>query len=75
MRGENDALANVAPLIDIFGDGGKFLTKWPGDIEVEELRIHNRTGRPLGTERFVRRLEKQLGRILGPQKGGRPGKK
>jgi len=74
VKGQNDALANVKPLIDFFGDGGKFLAKGLGGIEVEELRMHTRTGRPLGASRFVRRLETKLGRILAPQKGGRPKK-
>ena len=74
VNGENDALANVKPLIDIFGDGAKFLANGNSDIELDELRMHSRTGRPLGEEGFVRRLEKRLGRILAPQKGGRPRK-
>jgi len=36
--------------------------------------MRSRTGRPLGEEGFVGRLGKQLGGILAPQKGGRPGK-
>jgi len=74
VKGENDVLANVKPLIYIFGDGAKFLAKGISDIELDELRMHSRTGRPLGEEGFVRRLEKRLGRILAPQKGGRPRK-
>ena len=41
--------------------------------EVEEwrrLREHERTGRPLGDEEFVVRLEKDLGRVLHRQKRG-----
>jgi hypothetical protein len=37
-------------------------------------RIPNeRSGRPMGGERFVTRLEAQLGRILHPQKRGPKG--
>jgi len=32
------------------------------------------TGRPLGTADFVENLEKTVGRVLTPQKGGRPPK-
>jgi hypothetical protein len=38
------------------------------------LRKHERTGRPLGSKRFVGQLEEKLGRVLKPQKGGRPKK-
>ena len=36
------------------------------------LRINTYSGRPLGTEAFVERLEAALGRKLRPGKGGRP---
>ena len=35
---------------------------------------HERTGRPLGSKRFIGQLEAKLGRVLKPQKGGRPKK-
>lgn len=38
---------------------------------MEELRKHERTGRPLGSERFVKKLERTLDRILHKQKPGR----
>jgi putative transposase len=36
------------------------------------LRLNTYSGRPLGTEAFVERLEATLGRKLRPAKGGRP---
>jgi len=36
----------------------------------EDLRRHSRTGRPLGNETFLERLETMAGRILKPQKRG-----
>ena len=42
--------------------------------ELKEFRGHGRTGRPLGDERFLERLEGLVGRALKPQKGGRPRK-
>ena len=41
---------------------------------VNRLRLSTRTGRPVGTSDFLDRLERLLGRILRPQKGGRPRK-
>jgi putative transposase len=38
----------------------------------EIVRRHTRTGRPLGREEFLRRLENQTGRKLISQKRGRP---
>jgi len=42
--------------------------------ELKALRAHGRTGRPLGDEPFLERLEGLVGRVLKPQKGGRPRK-
>ena len=50
-----------------------------GDLEaafMDNLRKNTNTGRPCGTNAFIKRLEKRLGRLLTPQKAGRkPGKK
>jgi putative transposase len=39
--------------------------------KLESLRRHEKTGRPLGSDGFVRRLGTALGRILERQKPGR----
>ena len=36
--------------------------------DLRTLRRHERTGRPLGSETFVRRLQRTLRRLLCPQK-------
>ena len=43
--------------------------------EAERIRRNTHTGRPLGSEEFVRQTERMLGRALAPQKGGRPRKR
>ena len=42
------------------------------EIEVERLRRHTTTGRPLGGDRFIARLETKLGRRLHALPPGRP---
>lgn len=43
------------------------------DKEIESvIRKVTSTGRPLGTERFIKRLEKILERDILPKKAGRP---
>jgi len=39
--------------------------------EIERIRRHERTGRPLGNDGFVGKLEETLGRILQCHKPGR----
>lgn len=43
--------------------------------DIEKLRLHERTGRPLGDEIFMKRLEGMVGRILRRQKPGRKKKR
>lgn len=71
LTGVDDNLVKVAPLLEIVKDWRGFLLSAISEKEMEELRKHERTGRPLGNERFVEKLEGALGRILGRQKPGR----
>jgi len=43
---------------------------WRGDDAVKQIRLHTRTGRPLGPSSFVERLEVMTGRSLAPRKPG-----
>jgi hypothetical protein len=45
------------------------------DAVAEKMRKHEKTGRPLGSENFVVKLEKILDRMLRPGKAGRKPKK
>jgi hypothetical protein len=52
----------------------KFLNKDDKEINVA-IRHATSTGRPLGSEGFIKKLEGILRRDLFPKKGGRPKKK
>ena len=71
VKGKDDGLVRVAPLLDIMKDWRGFLSAAMSEDEVVELRAHERTGRPLGDERFVGKIEKLTDRILCKQKPGR----
>lgn len=72
--GRDDGLAAVAPLLERAPDWTAFLKEGLGDTDAEALRRHERTGRPLGGDAFVERLEDILGRDLKPKKRGpKPG--
>ena len=51
-------------------DWAEFLREGLGDEDLERLRRHERTGRPLGSERFVEKVSDLLGRDLVPKKPG-----
>jgi putative transposase len=71
LAGKDDALVAVAPLLALAPDWRAFLAEGPGDDRLEALRRHARTGRPLGSERFIEGLEARLGRPLKAAKRGR----
>jgi putative transposase len=47
-----------------------FLSVPPLESDMESIREHTKTGRPLGGEAFVRKLEAITGRTLWPQRRG-----
>ena len=59
-------------LLGLVDDWRGFLGDGIDDLSARELERHVSSGRPWGSERFVRRLEKRLGRPLWPRKGGWP---
>ena len=61
----------MKPLLRLADDWQELLASGISEEEYSALK-HERTGRPLGSKRFVGQLEEKLGRVLKPQKGGRP---
>ena len=55
--------------LDHVGNWQQFLSAGDDDAE-RELRAKSRTGRPCGSEAFIRKLESLLGRTLLPRKPG-----
>lgn len=72
LAATDDKLVTVAPLLEMAGDWRLFLADAAEEEQVNEIRKHERTGRPLGSEGFVERLETALDR---PLKRGKPGPK
>ncbi len=73
MCGEDDALVKVKPMSDRVASWPEYLVQGLSEAELDALRLHNRTGRPLGDEDFVASLELITGRTLKPQKPGPKG--
>jgi len=74
VRGQDDVLVQVAPLLKLEPRWARQLTAEPDAATVRELRRHEATGRPVSSPRFVQRLERRLGRVLQPRRPGRPKK-
>lgn len=50
----------------------QYLAAGVGESEIAAVRAYTHTGRPLGSEEFVRELEEKTKRLLAPRRGGRP---
>jgi putative transposase len=74
LTGRDDHLVKTARLLAMVADWKAFLDTALQADELRDLREHGRTGRPLGSALFLDRLESTVGRVLRPQKGGRPTK-
>jgi putative transposase len=70
LTGKDDGLVKAAPLRKRVKDWRAFLGEGLDDAARDALRASERTGRPLGSQGFVRQLEKQLKRTLRRRKPG-----
>jgi REP-associated tyrosine transposase len=70
LDGRADGLVEPRKLLQQVGDWKAFLGEGLSGEERDAIRAGERTGRPLGSARFLARLEKQLGRTLIRQKPG-----
>ena len=70
LAGQDDRLVKTGPLLALVDDWAEFLEDGLEASAAEALRRHERSGRPLGGERFLAALERRLGRLLAPQRRG-----
>ena len=66
-------MARLARVVIPYGDWRAFLASGLSEEELALLRRHERSGRPLGDDRFIARLEQRVGRLLHPGKSGPKG--
>ena len=70
VRGCDDGLVDVLPLLEIAEDWRGFIGEDVSAEEMELFRLHERTGRPLGDEAFLERIEGLVSRVLRRQNPG-----
>jgi putative transposase len=70
ISGCDDRLVKTSPRLEMVDDWRKFLSEKLTNTELDRIRFHERTGRPLGSKEFIDRLEKQIARTLRPKKPG-----
>jgi putative transposase len=69
----DDALVRVSPLVELIPDWDEFLKGELQEKAYQELRQHERTGRPLGSNSFIDKLEALLEKQLRKKKTGPKG--
>lgn len=71
LTGRSEGVIDPAPLASRIKNWAELLQPENDTLEIEAFRRHQRTGRPMGSEGFVRALEALLGRPIRPRKPGR----
>jgi len=70
LKRKDDCLVKVSPLLAIVSNWRRLLTSAVTEEELKQFHAHERTGRAMGSDDFLKRLEKNLGRVLRRQKPG-----
>ena len=65
-----DPLVFIEPMASRIEDWQSFLDSARSQEMLQAIRSHSNTGRPLGSDKFVRELEQKLGRRLRPRSSG-----
>jgi putative transposase len=68
---KRDELLSDFDLISSIPDWASFLREETNDVDIELIRSHSKTGRPLGDDKFIKDLERITGRCLRKRKPGR----
>ncbi len=70
LSGKDDVLVKVQPMLERVSNWAELLAG--GDQSLfDDVRMHERTGRPLGSEGFIAKLSALTGRDLAKKKAGR----
>ena len=70
LSGRDDLLVQVSPLLGLVDDWAGYLSLGVSEQEFSALKRHERTGRPMGDDGFIKTLENSLSRCLTKQKPG-----
>ena len=72
LAGVDDTLVHVAPMLERIACWQSYLEAVESTKRMDAMRLHTRTGRPLGGESFIGVAERIVGRAV---RVGRPGRK
>ncbi len=67
---QDDGVVSVSPMLKRIGNWHAYLASDQNGDLTERIRLHSRTGRPAGGDRFIDHLEDMTGRTLKHKKPG-----
>lgn len=70
VNGRDDVLVRSGPMLERVEDWRDYLRMAVYGADADLLKLHERTGRPLGGPGFIDRLEATIGRTLAPRRRG-----
>lgn len=70
LRGEDDPLVTVGPLLERFPDWQRYLSDTADTDAIADLEANAKSGYPVGDESFIDHLEKVTGRTIRKKKPG-----
>jgi len=70
LRGQDDELVTVNPMLERVGCWPGFLSDDQPEYKLDAIRMHSRTGRPIGSELFLDKLQSVVNRSIRVQKPG-----
>jgi len=73
LEDRDDGVVKVKPMLSRVDSWSDYLSSDLGESEKEAFRRHGRTGRPLGDDRFMKKIERLTGIDFRPKKVGRKG--
>lgn len=74
LRKADPLLSGDCPLVETIADWSEYLSKFEDNNWEDVFRRSTRTGRPVGSESFIRQMESLMGRALKALPHGRPRK-
>lgn len=67
----DDRLVSVKPMLDRIADWTAYLQSTEDECIVQKIRARSRTGRPVGSDDFIARLEALTGKTIRTRRAGR----
>jgi putative transposase len=70
LQGQDDGLVRVKPMLDRIDNWSAYLSRNNDTCEIDTIKRHTRTGRPVGATHFINKIEQLTGKSIAPKRPG-----